>query len=1360
MQEPLNQQKPKASPETVPASNTLRRLEIRFPEELPVSGQRQIIKDALSSHQVVIVCGETGSGKTTQLPKICLDLGRGTMNGGRLIGHTQPRRIAATATAKRIAQELGTPIGQDVGYQVRFADKTSQGASIKLMTDGILLAETQRDPQLRGYDTLIIDEAHERSLNIDFLLGYLRQLLPKRPDLKLIITSATIDAKRFSDHFAINGKSAPVIEVSGRLFPVEQRYEPLEPEVKPDGKKESKEAKELSDAVTEAIAKVWREGVSGAGDVLVFLPGEREIRDCAEALRKDHVLQQRFHPEILSLFARQSVAEQERVFNPGNGRRIILTTNVAETSLTVPNIRYVVDSGLARVKRYSYRNKVEQLQIESISQAAANQRAGRCGRVSDGICIRLYSEQDYLSRPKFTDPEILRSSLAAVLLRMSSLRLPRIQQFPFIDKPLGRAIADGVQLLDELGAIVYDDVTINNDTDSNSRFKLTSIGKQLADLPLDPRIGRMLLAAKEHNALREVTIIASALATQDPRDRPMDQAAAADQAHLQFADERSEFLSFVKLWDWHQDALKHKHSNRQLENLCRSKFLSPRRLREWRDVHSQLHTMLAEKGWKENPSAATYEQVHLSLLTGLLGYVAKKEEDEKSHERGSKTGSYMGARGIRPFIWPGSTIGKKAGAWILAGELQETNRMYARTIAKIEPGWVEKVAAHRLIKSLSEPFWDSRQGEVMAFERGTLYGLPIYHGRRVRYEPHNPKDARNLFITQALVQEEMFGRMDSPALMRETEVDARKKYPGTFEFFWHNRRLIKEIEALEHRSRRPDVLVDDDLLFAFYDSRIPEDVLSRESMKAWLLKSSASKGIAEESPDSLLRLAKADLMRHEAAGITVDRYPKKMMVGGSELSLTYHFEPGSPKDGVTLVVPLTLLNQVDGRRCDWLVPGMCEEKIGLLLKSLPQKLRRHCVPLPEYAKSFLERMLSSKQFGVGDFLDSLITDIRKERGLEIKRTDFRPESLPLHSSMNFRLVDEHGRQLELERNLSRLRGEYGETARTAFQAIAQQAVHDELGSGTSVNNLPPISKSNQSTNPSSVKTVEQGGYRSWDFGELPETLEIQKGNSTLFGYPALVDRTEACDLEVFDDLLEARKHHWQGLRRLFALSNKDTLKALQKQLPGIRELGLLFINIGSVDSLIEQILNLALERAFMNDPLPVNAEQFSERLQAGKPRLALIAQEISKHALAALQAYADLQKKLSQAKAASASAHVDIQNQIQGLIFAKFVSETPYGQLVHFPRYLKAIAMRIDKLRANPSRDSQCQKDWESVARPWQKLVQAGHGSAAYAANEDQALADFRWQLEELRVALYAQELKTPSPMSLKRLEKILASLR
>jgi ATP-dependent helicase HrpA len=1340
VQEPINQQKPKAIPKPVPASNTLRKLEIRFPEELPVSSQRQVIQKALQSHQVVIVCGETGSGKTTQLPKICLELGRGTINGGKLIGHTQPRRIAATATAKRIAHELGSPIGQDVGYQVRFADKTSPGASIKLMTDGILLAETQRDSQLRAYDTLIIDEAHERSLNIDFLLGYLRQLLPKRPDLKLIITSATIDAKRFAEHFVIDGKLAPVVEVSGRLFPVEQRYAPLEPDAKPDGKKESKIIKEIPDAVAEEIANVWREGASGAGDVLVFLPGEREIRDCAEVLRKDHVLQQRFHPEILTLFARQSVAEQERVFSAGNGRRIILTTNVAETSLTVPNIRYVIDSGLARVKRYSYRNKVEQLQIEPISQAAANQRAGRCGRVSDGICIRLYSEQDYQGRPKFTDPEILRSSLAAVLLRMSALRLPRIQHFPFIDKPFGRAIADGVQLLDELGAIEFDESLDSDNKDINQSFKLTTIGQQLADLPLDPRIGRMLLAAKEQNAIKEVAIIASALSTQDPRERPLDQAGAADQAHLQFADERSEFLSFVKLWNWYQDALQHKHSNRQLENLCRSKFLSPRRLREWRDVHGQLHTMLGEKGWKENSLPATYEQVHVSLLTGLLGYVAKKEEDEKSQERGSKIGAYVGARGIRPFIWPGSTLGKKAGAWILAGELQETSRMYARTIAKIEPQWVERVAVHRLIKSLSDPFWDNRQGEVMAFERGTLYGLPIYHGRKVRYEPHNPIEARELFIRQALVEEAMFGRMDSPALQRETEADAKKKYPNLFGFFWHNRRLIREIEALEHRSRRPDVLVDDDLLFAFYDSRIPQSVCSREQLLIWLKK------VPEE--DSQLCLAKADLMRHEAAGITVDRYPKKMLVGGSELSLTYHFEPGSPKDGVTLVVPLTQLNQVDGRRCEWLVPGMCEEKVLLLLKTLPQKLRRHCVPLPEYAKSFLERKLERKQFGTGDFLEDLMADVRQERGLEIKRTDFRPEALPLHCSMNFRLIDEHGRQLEVERNLARLRSEYGESARSAFQAIAQETAQTELG-------IEAIQTKKETT-----RKVEQSGYQAWEFGELPETLEIQKGNQTLFGYPALVDRNDFVDLEVFDDLQEARKQHWQGLRRLFILANKETLKSLQKQLPGLRDLGLLFINIGSVEGLVEQILNLAVERALMSDDLPVTAEQFKQRLQAGKPRLALIAQEISKHALAALQANADLQKKLAQAKAASPSAYGDIQAQLQALIFPKFVSEIPYTQLVHLPRYLKAIALRIDKLRSNPSRDAQCQKDWESVARPWQKLLQGNKGAGSYALFEDQGLRDFRWQLEELRVALYAQELKTPTPMSLKRLEKVLASLR
>ena len=1291
-------------------------LAIEFPEELPVSGERERIMAALREHQLVIVCGETGSGKTTQLPKICLALGRGRANGGRLIGHTQPRRIAATATAKRIAHELHSPLGQDVGYQVRFADKTSSTASIKLMTDGILLAETQRDPLLKAYDTIIIDEAHERSLNIDFLLGYLRQLLPKRKDLKVIITSATIDANRFAQHFAINEMPAPVIEVSGRLFPVEQRYFPLEGAGK-------KETKDLSEGVAEAIHDLWREGALGAGDALVFLPGEREIRECAEVLRKDPHLQQRFHPEVLTLFARQSVAEQERVFQTGHGRRIILTTNVAETSLTVPNIRYVIDSGLARVKRYSYRNKVEQLQIEPISQAAANQRAGRCGRVADGICVRLYSEEDFLGRQKFTDPEILRSSLAAVLLRMSALHLPRIHDFPFLDRPLGRAVADGMQLLDELGAIE----TSAEDGAQAGEIKLTALGRELTELPLDPKVGRMLLAARDHQALKEVTIIVSALATQDPRDRPLEQAAAADAAHQRFADPKSEFLNYLKIWNWYQDALHHKHSNRQLENLCRSQFLSPRRLREWRDVYGQLHTMLGEKGWRENTIPATYEQIHLALLTGLLGHVAKKEESDKTTTPNTKVGSYLGARGIRLFIWPGSSLGKKAGAWILAGELQETTRMYARTLAKIEPHWVEQVGAHRLVKSLSDPFWDSRQGEVMAHERGTLYGLSIYHGRKVTFAPHDQAEARQLFIQKALVEGEMFGRVDTPALAKETEIEAQKRYPHNYAFFWHNRRLVREIEALEHRSRRPDVLVDDELLFAFYAARIPTEIYSRPGLQAWLQKTATA--------EASLRLDKADLMRHEAAGITVDRYPQQLVMGGTEFTLSYHFEPASPKDGVTLILPLTLLNQVDSRRCEWLVPGMCEEKTQILVKSLPQKLRRHCVPIADYAKDFLERRIAADEFGKGDYLDSLILDLRQVKSLEVKRSDFRLEALAPHLLMNFRLLDEHGRQLELERNLPRLKAEFGNSARLAFQAVA----------------LAPSALSRTA--------LSSGTYTQWDFGELAETLEIQKGGKTLFGYPALVDGGESCELAVFDDVVEARKFHWLGLRRLFALSQRDTLKALQKQLPHAREIGLLFMQIGTVESIMEQILNLALERAFMAEPLPINHEQFQVRLQAGKPRLTLIAQEIARHLLVALEAHADVQKKLAQAKALSASAHADITQQIQGLIFPRCIADVPYTQLVHLPRYLKAIVLRLDKLRANPVRDAQAQREWEALARPWQKLLQGQKGGASYVLDEDARLQDFRWQLEELRVALFAQELKTPMPMSAKRLEKVLQSL-
>ena len=1284
-------------------------LKIDFPPELPVSAQRDLIAGALTDHQVVIVCGETGSGKTTQLPKICLSMGRGKANGtGKMIGHTQPRRIAATSTAKRIAEELGSPLGVDVGYQVRFNDKTQESASIKLMTDGILLAQTQRDPLLLAYDTIIIDEAHERSLNIDFLLGYLKQLIQRRDDLKVIVTSATIDAQRFAEHFSIDGKPAPVIEVSGRLFPVEVRYRPL---LEPG----RKEPKEIPDAVVDAVSELWREGASGAGDVLVFLPGEREIRDCAEVLRKDHFLNQRFHPEILTLFARQSVAEQERVFKSGHGRRIVLATNVAETSLTVPGIRFVVDAGLARVKRYSYRNKVEQLQVETISRAAANQRAGRCGRVADGICIRLYDETDFNARAAFTDPEILRSSLAAVILRMRALKLARIQEFPFIDPPLGRAISDGVQLLEELGAM---------EAEGPRQGALTPIGKQLARLPLDPRIGRILLAARDQQALREILIIASALSSQDPRDRPMDQAQAADAAHRTFADEKSEFLSFVKLWDWYQEALVHKQSNRQLEQLCKSKFISPRRMREWRDVHGQLHHLLLEQGWKENSLPATYEQVHLALLAGLLGNVARKSEDEKLGP-----GIYEGARGIKPAIWPGSTLGKKAGAWILAAELVDTSRLYARTIAKIEPLWVEKVAPHRIIRSWSDPFWDAKSGEVMAHERGTLYGLPIYHGRKVRFEAHDQQEARQVFIQRALVEAELLGGQETA----KTQQGSGK----IFRFFWHNQNLIKQVEALEHRSRRQDVLVDDELLFAFYDQKIPTDIVSRKNLEAWL----------NEDPQRVegLILTKAELMRHEASGITVDRYPKVMKMAGTQVALTYHFEPGSHKDGVTMIVPLALLNQIDLRKTEWLVPGLCVEKTQLLLKSLPQKLRRHCVPLPDYAKMFVERTQLSESFGEGDYLDALIADIRQQTQIQMQRTDFRFENLPQHCFMNFKLVDEFDRQLDMDRQLPKLRAEYGAKAREVFKDVAAVTVSQEI-------------EVQQATKPpSNLSLSTPQGIKDWSFGTLPEMLEIKRGQQTLFGYPALVDKTTQCDIEVFDDPDLARKQHMLGLRRLFALGMKDTVKALHKQLPGARDMGMLFMSLGNAEDLLAQVIELAIDRTCLMEPLPTDADSFEQRLLAARPKLALIAQEVGRHVLLALQAYADANKRLVQLKGLSANAHADVVRQLSGLIGPQFVRQTPYEYLIHLPRYFKAITLRIDKLRANPPRDAQCLADWNSVYQPWQKLLAA---QKSYNAAVDGRLEDFKWQLEELRVALFAQELKTPTPMSVKRLQKVLDSIK
>jgi ATP-dependent helicase HrpA len=1298
---------------------------ISFPEDLPVSGRRGEIAEVLAKHQVVIVSGETGSGKTTQLPKICLELGRGEKG---MIGHTQPRRIAASSTAKRIAQELGTPLGEHVGYKVRFNDTLQPGAWVKLMTDGILLAETQTDPLLKAYDTIIIDEAHERSLNIDFLLGYLKQILPRRPDLKIIITSATIDADRFARHFGTADNPAPVIEVSGRLYKVEVRYRPVDRDPvatptgggdKPTNKAQAaRDKRDLIDAVVDGVDELCR---LGQGDVLVFLPGEREIRDCAEALRKQHPP----HVEILPLFARLSVEEQDRVFKTTNARRIVLATNVAETSLTVPGIRYVVDSGLARVKRYSYRNKVEQLQVEPIAQSAANQRAGRCGRVADGVCIRLYEEQDFLQRPKFTEPEILRSSLAAVILRMKALHLTDVETFPFVESPQGRAIADGYQLLQELGAV----------DDANA---LTNMGRKLAKLPLDPRVGRMILAALDNNCLTEMLIIASALSVQDPRDRPMEYQQQADEKHKKFADEKSEFLSYVKIWRWFEQAIEHKKTNRQLQENCRENFLSQVRLREWRDVHSQLLTIVKEQGWRMNESPATYDQLHLALLTGLLGNIGYKMEDD--------SGAYLGARGIKFHIWPGSYLGKKAGKWVMAAELVETTRLYARTLAQIQPEWVEKIGGHLLKKSWGEPRWEKRSAQVTASERATLYGIVVYSQRRINYALHNPAEAREIFIREALVG----GDYDTRA-----------------PFFAHNHKLIREIENLEHKSRRLDVLVDDQLIAAFYDKEIPTDIVNGAGFEKWV------KDASRDNP-KLLYLNREELMRHEAAGVTTELFPKTMNVTGIEMSLSFHFEPGSPRDGVTLSVPLFALNQIPSARPGWLVPGMLKEKVQLLLKSLPQKLRRHCVPLPEYAANFFERNQDPVRFGRGDLIDALIADIHQHTSARVLTTDFKLETLPAHLSMNFKVVDEHGRQLDMGRNLATLQAELGGQARQSFQRMAestpaqlasgQASAQAAFGKPVSAGGAVPA-PAPAAANAPAAKGKEGAGAQapgrtgvsqhtnitSWTFGELPELLEISQGKLTLIGFPALVDKGTHCDLEVFDDPNVAARTHRIGLRRLFALQFKEQLKFAEKNIPGLQQMGMQFMSVGSPEELREQIVNKAIDIACLQDPLPSDAASFNKRRDEGKGRIGLLINETARLAGQILAEFHGMPKRLQNLPQAVAA---DMLAQLQGLVHKRFIADTEYSQLAHFPRYLKAMNVRLEKLRTNTARDAQLMAEWQGAATQFQRTIKNQP-----MKNLDPRMTDFRWMLEELRVSLFAQELRTPMPVSSKRLQKVWESM-
>ena len=1269
---------------------------ITFPESLPVSARRDEIARALEQHQVVIVSGETGSGKTTQLPKLALAMGRGRGAGGKgLIGHTQPRRIAASSVAKRIAQELNSPLGEVVGFKVRFQDRLQPGASVKLMTDGILLAETQTDPLLKAYDTLIIDEAHERSLNIDFLLGYLRQILPRRPDLKIVVTSATIDADRFAQHFASRHGPAPVIHVSGRLYPVEQRWRPFE---------ESREYG-LNDAIGDAVDELWREG---AGDALVFLPGEREIREAAEHLR-------RHHPpgvEILPLFARLSQQEQDAVFEPHSARRIVLATNVAETSLTVPGIQYVVDAGTARVKRYSYRNKVEQLQIEAVSQAAANQRAGRCGRVSNGICIRLYDEKDFAGRPRFTDPEILRSSLAGVILRMKSLGLGLVEDFPFLEPPPRRAIADGYQLLAELGAV-------------NEQNELTAMGRELSKMPLDPRVGRMILEARDRHALTEVLVIAAAMSVQDVRDRPLEHQQAADQAHKKFDDEKSEFTGDLKLWKWLEEARggskEHKLSHRKQEQLLREHFISPRRVREWRDIHSQLHTVVAEHGWRLNTTPATYDQVHLSLLAGLLGNIGLKSDDDEW---------YLGARGIKFYRHPGANLSKKPGRWIMVAELVETTRLYGSGIAAIEPQWIPGIAGHLLKTQLLDPHWEKKAAEVVALKRATLYGIVVYSNRRVNFTTVDPAAAREIFIREALVGDEW-----------ETKLP----------FLAANRKLIAQVEELEHKSRRQDVLVDDELIHAFYDQQLPADVASGASFERWYREES-------KRQPKLLFLTRDELMRHEAAGITTAAFPKTLRLGGVDCSASYLHEPGDPKDGVTVTVPIYALNQVSEERCEWLVPGMLKDKVMALVKSLHQRPRSRLMPLADFAEAFIAGVEEAHAFGGGSLVDALLKAVRDKTQLDIKRNDFKLEQVPPHLYMNFRIVDEHGRQLGMGRNLASLKAEWGGQARSAFQALAGMKLAVSLAAPSPQPS--PKGRGGQLPLPPGEGGGEGGGasnpavatYTDWTFGELPELMEVRKGNQTLVGFPALIDKGTHVVIEVFDEPDVASAKHRAGLRRLIALQIRDALKYLEKNIPDLQKMSVLFMPLGSADELREQIIELAIDRAFLAEPLPDDAISFRRRIEEGRGRLTLIANEIARSALQVLTEHAAATRKLKDARAAK-EVNDDVQAQLARLVPKRFLATTPWAQLAHLPRYLKGITMRLDKWRSDPERDTARLAELRPMEQRYLRTLADRKGVA------DARLEEFRWLLEELRISLFAQELRTPQPVSVKRLEKAWSQL-
>jgi ATP-dependent helicase HrpA len=1245
-------------------------LRIQYPD-LPVSARRDDILAALAKHRVLILCGETGSGKTTQIPKMCLEarMGSEAARPGRLIGCTQPRRIAARSVAARIAQELGSELGGLVGYKVRFTDKVRHDTAIKVMTDGILLAESQGDPLLSRYDTIIIDEAHERSLNIDFLLGYLKTLVEKRTDLRVVITSATIDAERFSKHF----NDAPVIEVSGRTYPVEIRWRPIERSereepatpAKGEREKKDKDAPDQIAAILDATDELAR---LGSGDILVFLPGEREIRDTAEALRKHHPP----GTEILPLFSRLSVAEQDAIFKPTNAlRRIVLATNVAETSLTVPGIRYVVDPGTARVKRYSARNKVEQLLIEKVSQASANQRAGRCGRVADGVCIRLYDEADFANRPRFTDPELLRSSLAGVILRMKSLGLGDVVGFPFIDPPSSRLVTDGYQLLAELHAL-------------DEQGALTKIGTKLAKLPLDPRIARMLLAAEQQRCVNEVLIIASALSVQDPRDRPMERAQAADEKHKLFADERSDFMGWLKLWRWYEEQVRHKKTNRQLQSLLQDHFLSPRRMREWRDIHGQLHSQVSELGLRENEKDAGYDTIHQALLTGLLGNIGFKSDDAKARPKPGE-GNYQGARGIKLSIHPGSALAKKGPKWIMAAELTDTGRLLARTVAEVRPEWIEAAGHHLLTRMFIEPHWEKDGARVVAFERVSLYGITLVPRRKIHYGSIDPELSRELFIRGALVA---------------GEYDTRAPW------FAHNRALIKEIEDLEHKARKSGVWLDEERIFRVFDARIPAGLHNGAAFEKW-------REEAEAANPKILFLQHEDILG-EGLGADHTLFPETMAVDDVACSLKYRFEPGHALDGVTLRLPLYLLNRVEPAQVDWLVPGLIREKLTALLKFLPKDKRRPLIPLPDTVTAFL----SVAKPGEAPLADALAAFIRKKTGADIHPNDWAGE-LPAHLKMNLSVIDDSGQELAGGRDLAAMRQQLGGAARITYGGGAEDS------------------------------EFERSGLVEWNFGDLPTQVKFKRGGRELIGYPALVDNGETVDLRLLDAADVAEAETRRGVVQLSRIALVAQFRQLDKDLSRETALALKYRNFGSPEQLRAALIDAIATRALLgDDDTPRDEKTFSKQKERAKPRISVVKQALLRDVAETLDLHAQVAARLN-AKPQFTAVMRDEHAHLAALVAADFITATPWAHLKDLPRYLRGILKRLEKLPAAEQRDA---RGMAGVLTLQNKYLAR---RAQVKGEVPAGLGDFRWQLEELRISLFAQELKTPYPVSAKRLDKL-----